>query len=77
MFFKKLSNFLDSDYGNESRYQNPPRPDGYRQSEDFFKCSNCDFSIRSNNDGAIWHCQKYQVDVSDWCVCDSYHTFIC
>lgn len=76
MFFKKLSNLLESGDVNKGRYQNPSRPEGYRQSKEFFKCSNCDFSIRSNNEGAIWYCQKYQVDVADWTVCDNYHASI-
>lgn len=76
MFLKKIFNLLESDDRTMDRYQNSSRPDGYRQSEDFFKCSNCDFSIRSNQEGANWYCQKHQVDVADWSVCDNYHTSI-
>ncbi len=76
MLFKKIFNALEADYGDKSRYQNLSTPDGYRRSEDMFRCSNCDFSMRSHNEGANWYCQKHQVDVSEWGVCDHYHTAI-
>lgn len=57
-----------------SRYQNPTRPEGYRVSTEMIKCSNCDHSCRSYNEGQEWYCQKHQIDTRGDYVCADYHT---
>ena len=62
--------------GYDSRYKEPSHPNGYRISEDMFRCSNCDYSTRSYKEGEYWYCQRHQIDVHSNYVCDNYHTVI-